>query len=161
MEESFIGADKKAPPLLLACSYSSNSKSCCHYRESNLVFLQCEWLLALGKTCWVHVDFYTLECEGTLSMQLSLDLTCLQQPPFFHGERGNPFLKPRHLGQDRKKFSCMMYEPLRGRRRESNSKLPIQLPKVESAGPWLSAKSQLKVKLMSKLVASFGTSSLI
>lgn len=51
------------------------------------------------------------------------------------------------------------YEWTYWRHKESNSKLPIQLPRVESAGPCLSVKSQQRVKLMSKLVASFGRSS--
>lgn len=44
----------------------------------------------------------------------------------------------------------MIYGPIGSIRRESNSKPPIQLPRVESAGCWVSAKSHQRARLKSK-----------
>lgn len=153
MEGSFIGCRQKSTTFLAAPTAASVTEKVISD------FLQCEWLPALGKTCWLCV---VVECEGKRipSMQISWELTVwLKQTLLSDGERDSSFLKPGHLGQDRKKLSCMMYEPTGSTRKESNSKLPIQLPRVELAWPCLSAKSQQRVKLMSKLVASFGRSS--
>lgn len=83
-------------------------------------------------------------------------------------EKGQPFPEAWTFGLGQEKVVMhdvwtyeLRNEPTGGTRRESNSKLPVQLPRVESAGPWLSAKSQQRVKLMSKLVASFGRRSSI
>lgn len=64
--------DKKAQPLQLVCSnYSSELQQLLMLHKVIWVFLLCEGVLALGKTCWTHVDLQTLKVkESELSPML-------------------------------------------------------------------------------------------
>lgn len=141
------------------CSYPRSSNSCSCYRESHLCFLavqvaSCSWenLLACTHLNVKESEFLPWKYLG-ISPYVSNSLYPLM-------EKGAALSWNLDIWA-RTGRSCLEWcMNIGSTRRESNSKSgiplePIQLPRVECAGPWLSAKSWQRVKLTSKLVAWF------